>query len=631
MRLIGTAGHIDHGKSTLVEALTGTHPSRLPEERARGMTIDLGYAHLDHPDGFRLGIVDVPGHEKLVKNMVAGATGFELALWVVDARESVMPQSLEHLQILELLGVRSLIPVVTKAGLADDGQMAATLREVAALLARTRVPAQPAHVVDSVSGRGIDGLKAALFASCREAGDRGEPALPYLPVDRAFTLKGIGTVVTGTLVRGRLTEGDAVSLAGETWRVRSLHNHGERVDTIGAGHRVGVNVAGLPAGAVRRGDTLVAPGYPHVGRFLNVRLRWVEGAPTEWKHGARLHFHAGCTEAECRLWGVERDGDHAWAQVELREPAPFFAGQRFILRATSPRGTVGGGEVLDIAPDRPRRVTSAERAAYTGGVAAYLEGGAAPVLELGALARRWMAPEPSLVRDAGATPALRTAASLAWSAAWEDALLRRFHDFVAAHPRGETLIPFTRLARELKAPAAHLPAVLHALLARGDAAFLRAHVRLDRAGCTLFAGRVALTAEEERIAGLLLDRLLAAGLRPARVREYGDLHPKRPEVVARVAAKLCEQGRAVRVSADLVLHPDAADELRRATLHHAARGLRAAEFGQALGLSRKYTIPYLEHLAQQGITRREGDLHFRVEGPASDHRRKLELRTDSPD
>lgn len=617
MRLIGTAGHIDHGKSTLVEALSGIHPSRLPEERARGMTIDLGYAHLDHPDGYRLGMVDVPGHEKLVKNMVAGATGFELALWVVDARESVMPQSLEHLQILDLLGVRSLIPVVTKAELASAEQLDAALHDVASLLARARVPTQPAHVVDSVSGRGIARLKEAIFASCGASPD-GEDALPYLPVDRVFTLRGIGTVVTGTLVRGRLAEGGQVALAGGTWRVRSLHNHHERVGAIGAGHRVGVNVAGLAADAVRRGDTLVAPGHPYTGRFLNVRIRWVEGAPAEWKHGARLHFHAGCTEAECRLWGLEREG---WAQLELREEAPFFPGQRFILRGTSPLATVGGGEVLDVAPGRPRRVLPAERAAYSlreGGepsLAAYLAEAPAPVVELPALARRWMLPEAALRREAEESPKLRLgpgggAGLLVWGADWEGELLKRLHDFVAGQPRGERLVPYARLGRELRGPASHLPALLRALLGREGTAFLRASVRLDGAGCVLYPGRVAFTPDEERVAGELLERLRAAGLRPARIREYGELHPRRPEVVERVAAKLRDQGRVVRVSPDLFLHADAADELREAPRRHGLDGVRAAEFGRALGLSRKYTIPYLEYLNQEGILRREGDLHY---------------------
>jgi selenocysteine-specific elongation factor len=391
------------------------------------MTIDLGYAHLDHPDGYRLGIVDVPGHEKLVRNMVAGATGFELALWVVDAREGVMPQSLEHLQILDLLGVRALVPVLTKSELATADQIAAAARGVQALLSACSASVRPLHVVDSLSGRGVQELTATILDACRDPEPAGDPALPYLPVDRVFSVRGAGTVVTGTLVHGRLAEGDQVavtSLPG-SWRVRSLNNHHARVAAIGAGHRVGVNLAGVEPDAVRRGDVLVAPGHPHAGRFVNVRLRWVEGAPAEWRHGARLLFYAGCSEAECRLWGLVRDedagagaaDDATWAQIELPRPAPFFPGQRFILRSTSPLATVGGGEVLDVAPDRPRRVTASERAAYAlrargePALAAYLAGGGAPVLDLGAVAARWMVPVPELRHEAERSAALRTGAA----------------------------------------------------------------------------------------------------------------------------------------------------------------------------------------------------------------------------
>jgi selenocysteine-specific elongation factor len=628
MRLIGTAGHIDHGKSTLVHALTGIHPSHLPEEHARGMTIDLGYAYLEHPDGHRLGIVDVPGHERLVKNMVAGATGFELALWVVDARESVMPQSREHLQILELLGVRSLVPVVTKAEVATADEIAATRRDVEALLRRVRLPVQPLHLVDSRSGRGIPELKQALFASCRDPGGTDDGALPYLPIDRVFSRKGAGTIVTGTLVRGRLAEGDPVALTGRagTWRVRSLHNHGERVGEVRAGHRVGVNLAGLPADAVRRGDTLVSPGHPYTGRFLNVRLQWVEGAPGEWKHGIRLLFHVGCTEAECRLWGVVREGEESWAQVELPGEGHFFPGQRFILRNTNPRVTIGGGEVLDLAPDRPRRVTPAERAAYAlrgrgeRSLAAYLAGTGAPVLPLSALALRWMLPEGELRREAERSPGLRTgpgapgSGALVWRAEREAELLERLQGFVARQPPGEQLLPYERLGREVGVRSPHLAPLLHSLFDREApaAAFLRAHARLERTGLVLYPGRVAFTPEEQRLAARILERLRAEGLRPARIQEYREAHAGRGDRVDRVLLKLRDQGRVVKVSAELMLHAEAAEELRQAPARHGLDGVRAAEFGRALGLSRKYGIPFLEYLNREGILRREGDLHYRV-------------------
>jgi selenocysteine-specific elongation factor len=615
VRLVGTAGHIDHGKSTLVQALTGVHPSHLPEERARGMTIDLGYAHLDHPDGYRLGIVDVPGHEKLVKNMVAGATGFELALWVVDARESVMPQSREHLHILELLGVRALLPVITKAAVATPEQIARTERDVAALLAERELPVLPTHVVDSVSGDGIDALKRAIFAATRDA-ETDDGGGPYLAIDRVFSVKGVGTVVTGTLVRGALAEGDEVAVTSQpgTWRVRALTNHHVRVPNIRAGHRVGVNLAGLPADAVSRGDVLVAPEHPYRARRLNVRVRWTPDAPHAWKHGAPLLFHAGCLEMECRLWGATDDGGATYAQLELSEEACFHPGQRFILRGATPLATVGGGVVLDLAPDRPRRVTPAERAAYASrSMAAYHDAAGAAVLDLATLARRWMLSEASLRAEVEESDTLRLVPPdmrLAWSAATEAAVRERLTGYLDAAPREEHAVAYDRLARELRVPAAHVQPLLRALLA-GDAA-LRGALRLDGAAAVVHPGRVSLTPEDQRLADTLLSRLRREWLRPSTLGALHEAHPAPRGAFERVVARLAEAGRLVRVSRELVLHADAARALRAAPGHYGLDGVRASEFNETLGLTRKHGIPYLEFLNREGIMRRSGDLHYRV-------------------
>lgn len=627
VRLIGTAGHIDHGKSALVEALTGIRPSHLPEEHAREMTIDLGYAYLEHPDGYKLGVVDVPGHERLVRNMVAGATGFELALWVVDARESVMPQSREHLQILDLLGVRCLIPVLTKADLASEEQIARARDEAASLLRGVRAWVEPLQVVDSLSGRGIAALQHSIFALCREHEDPDNDAPLYLPIDRAFTLKGIGTVVTGTLMRGRLAEGDQVSIssAPNAWRVRSLNNHHTRVREIGAGHRVGVNLAGLGADAVRRGDTLVAPDHPYTGRFLNVRLELVDGAPLEWKHGLRVLFHAGATEMECRLWGLVCEGETLWAQVELPREMHFFPRQRFILRGTNPRVAVGGGEVLDLAPDRPRRVTPAERSAYGARergepwLAAYFAGDEG-VFRSAALARRWMVPEAELIREAAQSPELRAGSgasrdetgALVWRSAQGQALLTRLRDYVARQPRHERFVPFAKLGRELGVRPAHLHGWLQRLYEQENdaAAALRDHTRLERTGMVLYPGQVAFSAEEQLIARRIVGRLKAEGLRPARIQDLRRQHAAEPGIVDRVLAKLRAAGQIVLVSPDFALHPIAEAQLRDAPARHGLDGVRAAEFGRALRLSRKYSIPFLEYLNEKGVLRRAGDRHY---------------------
>lgn len=628
MRLIGTAGHIDHGKSTLVQALTGIHPSHLPEEHAREMTIDLGYAYLEHPNGYKLGVVDVPGHERLVRNMVAGATGFELALWVVDARESVMPQSREHLHILDLLGVRCLVPVLTKADLASEEQIATACEEIGSLLHSVRARVESLHVVDSLSGRGIAELQRSIFALCREREDSDHDAPPYLPIDRAFSLRGIGTVVTGTLMRGRLAEGDHVSISSApgAWRIRSLNNHHAPVREIGPGHRVGVNLAGLEADAVRRGDTLVSRDYPYTARFFNVRVEPVHGATLEWKHGLRMLFHAGATETECRVWGLVDEGEALWAQVELPREMDFFPRQRFILRGTNPRVTVGGGEVLDLSPDRPRRVTPAERSAYSlrergePWFAAYLAGGDRGVYRTTALARRWMVRESELIREALESPELAVgpegareeAGSLVWRSADGQALLTRLRDYVAGQPRNEKFLPFAKLGRELGLRLPDMHAWLQRLYEQENdaAASLRADTRLDRTGMVLYPGEVAFSAEERRIARRIVGRLKAEGLRPARIQDLHRQHASEPEIVERVLAKLRALGKIVLVSPDFALHPIAEAHLRSAPALQGLDGVSAAEFGRALGLSRKYSIPFLEYLNEKDVLRRSGDRHY---------------------
>jgi len=637
MPLIGTAGHIDHGKSTLVRALSGIDPSRLPEERARGMTIDLGYAYLNHPDGYRLGIVDVPGHETLVRNMVAGATGFDVALWVVDAAEGVMPQSREHLRILELLGMPMLLPVITKAELATATRIDATAAEIAALLRGTVFAEAPLHIVDSHTGRGIDLLRDAIFDAAGGARARAAQkgvGEPYLPIDRVFSARGIGTVLTGTLVRGRLAVGDQLRLASQPdvpLRIRSLHQHHAAVATSEAGDRVGVNLAGRAPDAARRGDVLVGPAHPYRARFVNVRLQLLSQASGKPRHGGRMLFYAGCTEVECRLWGVSDEGAHCWAQIELPRELSFHSEQRFILRTNSPLTTVGGGQVVDIAPDRRRRVTSAERTAYAARTqcARYLEayvGERGCPCDVSALATRWMVRPEDLLRDAAEAAALRVrrgdpttgAPALVWHVNAEPELIRRLGE--ALRGATERTVSFGQLGRALGTAPEHVPPLLAALLERDHptVAALRETVRLDRVGVTLRPGSIAFTPQERQRAEAILSRLLVEGLRPSRVDDLRRAFPERPQLTDRVLARLRESGRVVPVSPELLLHPDAATALRAAPVRHGLDGVRAAEFGQALGLSRKYGIPYLEWLNREGVMRREGDRHFLVRGDRAD-------------
>ncbi len=331
---VATAGHIDHGKTTLVEALTGKNTDRLPEEQARGISIDLGYAPLELPDGRRLSVVDVPGHERFVRTMVAGATGVDLFLLVIDANEGARPQTHEHLAVLRLLGVERGVVALTKADVVDDETL-----ELARAEAEELVPGAPVVAVSGRTGQGLDELRAALASVANER-DRGD-APTRLYVDRSFTLRGIGTVATGTLWSGSIGEGDELRVEprGRTVRVRSVQVHDEPVERAQAGQRVAVALPGVERRELRRGDALVAPGAYRPSYRLDITLEELADIP------ARVHVHHGTADVLAR---VVRVGDR-FAQLRLAEPVVAARGDRLVLRAAT---TVGGGVVIDATPPR---------------------------------------------------------------------------------------------------------------------------------------------------------------------------------------------------------------------------------------------------------------------------------------
>ena len=596
MVLIGTSGHVDHGKSTLVEALTGINPMHLPEEHRRELTIELGFAHLQHPDGYTLGIVDVPGHEKLVKTMISGASGFQIALWVVDAREGIMPQSLEHLDVLKLLGVPRIIPVVTKAGLATPEQIRETVQ------AMERLTAGPVEIVDSLSKAGIPSLKETLFETCRSLSvDKSRvEAPPYMPIDRCFVLKGVGTVVTGTLVRGQLRVGESVSLsslAGE-YRIRSLHNHNAVVDSISAGHRVGVHLHGLKLEDVQRGDVLVSPDYAFRSRYINATIDLLKASAFRWKPGLRAHFLAASFEMECRLWGLVHSETNTWVQVHLPQEASFYPGQRFILRSTNPLITIGGGTIMDVAPDRPRRVTEAEQYRDR-----YFDVSRPAVFELAALAKKWM-----LRQDEPPSGNLRTASGLAWHPRMDDLTSSKLDEWIQRAKGEPTEWPFPAISATLKIKPAHVRPYLESFLAdhfKGLLTLTSSTLRYD-------PRRGELSEAEHRAAEDLFGKLQSAQLQPMRLEEYFAASRIDRKTFDKAAARLLKDGLLVRISSEFVLERTAWEALKTRVRRARADSFTASEFGKDNGLSRKYSVPYLECLNRLGVLRRQGDRHIVV-------------------
>src|SRR5216684_3944075 len=359
--VVGTAGHIDHGKSSLVLALTQIDPDRLEEEKRRGMTIDLGFAYMQLASGRRVGIVDVPGHQRFLKNMLAGVHGMDAVLLVIAADEGPMPQTREHLAIIDLLGIEHGLVVLTKADLVDDAWLGLVREDVTGLLAGTSLQHAPIVAVSSSTGAGLDQLREALDAELAKTAQRPDVGRPRLPVDRSFAMSGFGTVVTGTLVGGALRQGAEVSVlpAGRRVRIRGLQQHNQPVEEARPGSRTAVNLSGLDHSDVHRGDVLALPGTLAPSRRLDARLHVLSGAAQPLRHRQRLLMYHETAEVMVEISLLERDelapGDTGWAQLFAAGPLVALDGDRFILRVPSPAATVAGGVIVDRAPRRHRR------------------------------------------------------------------------------------------------------------------------------------------------------------------------------------------------------------------------------------------------------------------------------------
>ena len=359
--IIGTAGHVDHGKTLLIKALTGIDTDRLIEEKKRGITIELGFAHLDWPDGTQAGIVDVPGHEKFIKNMLTGAGGIDLAMLIIAADDGVMPQTIEHLDILTLLGIKDGLVVITKADTVDPEWLELMQEEIAERVKGTFLEGKPIHTVSAYTGQGIPELKEMLRQLVQQAEEKSLRIPFRLPVDRVFSVEGFGTVVTGTLIEGAINEGDLAELvpSGVQTRIRNLQVHGKNVDTAYAGQRVAINLANVKKTDIQRGDAVVKPDSVRISRMLDVRLQNLKGSGRIIRHDSQVHLFHGAAEllAKVVLFGQEelKPGESCYAQLRLTDPIATKNGDRFVIRFFSPLETIGGGIILDDQPRRHKR------------------------------------------------------------------------------------------------------------------------------------------------------------------------------------------------------------------------------------------------------------------------------------
>lgn len=626
MPVIATAGHVDHGKSALVEALTGIHPDRLEEEQIREMTIDLGFAWLSLPDGETVGIVDVPGHMDFIENMLAGVGGIDAALLVVAADEGVMPQTREHFAILTLLEVCNGLVALNKVDLVDREWLALVEEDIRALLRGTCWEDAPLIPVSARTKEGLGRLIEALGEVLRRRPPRPDLGRARLSIDRAFTMPGFGTVVTGTLLDGSFRTGEEVEIwpSGRRARIRGLQSYRRRVEQALPGSRVAINLSGISPEELRRGDWVTAPGVFRPTTLFDAYLVHWEGSPRPLPHFAEVKFFHGAAQIMARVRLLDREalppGGSGFVQIVLSRPTVVAPGDRFILRWPSPSMTLGGGEILDAHPGRRHRrfrpeILSALQALHRADPIArlriWLEG--AGLLTLSDAAQRLALPPErarALLERLATEGAAVPLGEGIWAAPnWRSGAVRQLVEQVEAYHRENPLrrgMPREEARSRLRWPAGVFEAVVQAALAEG--LLEESGPLIRRSGFT-----VRLSEAQRQQVEALLQRL------------RGDpWHPPNPREIEAALGRelfqvLLDEGRLVRLGEEVVLlaetWEEALDRIRAYLQTHGT--ISAAEARDLLGTSRKIAVAVLERMDALGITRRVGDVRVLAGGPTA--------------
>lgn len=616
MFVIGTAGHVDHGKSTLIEALTGIDPDRLAEEKAREMTIDLGFAWITLGQDEEVGIIDVPGHRDFIENMLAGIGGIDLALFVVAADEGVMPQTQEHLAILDLLEIHGGVVALTKTDMIDDPDwLELVTLDLDETLSGTVLAGCPIIPVSAKSGAGLEELKAAIWEQLQKAKPRADKGRPRLPVDRVFSLAGFGTVVTGTLLDGTLTVGDQIELqpSGIKGRIRGLQTHKTKRSYARPGSRVAVNLSGMDRVDVNRGEVLTAPGTIRSTILIDVAYRHLPDVGTPLKHNMEVKLFVGAAEilGRARVLGQPQidPGQEGWLQIALGSPVAVLRGDRFILRRPSPGTTLGGGVILDPFPGRRHkrfRPEVIERLKT-------LSQGTPAELLLQALERIEPTSESDLVKQSGLDEAAAKAAILEIDAdgqivrfgqqlmsrtGWQrllDAMTRIVSEYHAQYPL-RLGMSREELRSRMKLPAAVFgPLIAHA--ADGDS------LVEDRALVHVPGHEIAFSPKQLRSIAVLEEAMRSAAISSPSIKEI------KGAIGEDVYFALVDLGRIVPLNSDVAysqeIYQDIVDRVK--SYLHSNSGINAAQTRDLLDTSRKYAIALLEHLDDIKLTRRVGD------------------------
>ena len=615
MYVIGTAGHVDHGKSTLIKALTSIDPDRLPQEKERGMTIDLGFAWLTLPSGREVSIIDVPGHERFIKNMLAGVGGIDLALLIIAADEGVMPQTKEHLAILDLLQIKGALVTTTKRDLVDEELLELVKVETEEVLKGTVFEGAPMMAVSAYTGHGLDQLQLKMDDLLAHTQPRQDLGYPRLAIDRSFTVAGFGTVVTGTLLDGSLTVGQEVELvpSGRICRIRGLQSHRKKVDVADPGRRLAVNLSGVAHDQIQRGELIALPGWLKSTRMIDAQLRLIDDAPRPLKHNARVTFHALTSETTARVRLLDsrqlQPGQEAWAQIHLDRPLATVKGDFFIVRSSET--TLGGGKVVDAYPRRHRPFVTAVLESLM-----IMEEGSQEEVILNAV-DQWGPCDLTTLSQRSNLPLAVIKPTIA-ELARQDRVL-----FLGdSQAEMEALIYSNRAWLLLKDGVKTTLGEYHRryLLRKGiPREELRSRLQLSISAFSQVSSRLAeeeIIAEEGALVRLFQHQATLSPPQEKQVVEYLQSLESDPfspptdkDIGAELLALIIEEGKVVKVDGTVVFAAWVYKEMTQRIIDHIKEHgkITVAEARTLFNSSRKYVLPLLEYMDQQHITRRVGD------------------------
>ena len=624
--ILGTAGHIDHGKTSLIKALTGIDTDRLKEEKQRGITIELGFAHFELPGGQVIGIVDVPGHEKFVKNMVAGATGIDLVALVIAADEGVMPQTKEHLEICQLLDIRHGLVILTKIDMVDADWMELVREDVREYLSGTFLADAPVVEVSSVTGRGLPELTRTLETLAAEVPEKDIGHIFRIPVDRVFTMKGFGTVITGTSISGRIQTGDEITIypQGLNAKIRGLQVHNREVDRVRAGLRTAVNLQGVEKAVIRRGDVLATKEALRVTYMVDVRLDLLDSAPRKLKNRARVRFHSGTSEIMARVVLLDREelmpGESCFAQVRLDEPTAVLKDDRFVIRSYSPVRTIGGGAVLNALPGRKKKrysdaVMSQMNVLHTGGLSELIE----LFVSLGRFEGIEQGELPFLTNTGRKKldEALRSLMARKRVARFDKERGVLIHSDFLERAKTEILETLSRYHQDHPLKTGLLKEELRSRTAGSGNPKLFNYLMNQLAQEGLIAQekeivrladhRVTLAQDQEKIRRKLEKIYRDSGLQPPYVKEWKDMFPG--ETGSEVLEVMTREGVLKKVTEELYFHGDAIQRLEAGLKDFLQKNgeITTPQFKDLTGVSRKYAIPLIEYFDRNQLTVRVGD------------------------